>query len=199
MCLLVASFTGNVITKKQFRIARLANPDGLGYAYALNGQVHWLKTIDKTASTRSLYRDYVQACQGSAHILHFRWASFGDVTLDNVHPFELPDGRVMAHNGTFTDLNPPCGYSDTRFLAEYLLPFIDLENVKMYSQFENYCRRQGSKVAIIDGNGYIDLYNIDAGHFSSDGAIWYSNNSYEPDRWMYDTCYGANFGLGAIK
>ena len=87
------------------------NPHGAGVAWRQGGEVRWLKGLDVPALASLLPR-----LPGEV-VVHFRWASVGDVAPALCHPFPVTraattrlSGRaraVLFHNGTWT------GWKDT--------------------------------------------------------------------------------------
>ena len=88
-----------------------ANPHGAGVAWRQDGGVRWLKGLDVPALA-----SLVPRLPGEI-VVHFRWASVGEVTPALCHPFPVTarattrlSGRaraVLFHNGTWT------GWRDT--------------------------------------------------------------------------------------
>lgn len=79
------------------------NPDGFGLGtFEPDGSVD----VDKAplaAYVAELYaREAREACS-TTFIAHVRYASVGELTFENTHPFVL-DGRIFGHNGIVADL-----------------------------------------------------------------------------------------------
>lgn len=81
-----------------------ANPDGYGLAAltARRGMVLIRNPVQ--ASADPTYRDVARRLDASEMLVHLRYASTGDVSLVNTHPFSQ-DGRLFAHNGVVGDLD----------------------------------------------------------------------------------------------
>lgn len=83
-----------------------ANPHGAGVAWRESGEVWWMKGLDAAELS-----DLIGRIPGEI-VIHFRWASVGEVTPKLCHPFPVTPcattrltGRarsVLFHNGTWT-------------------------------------------------------------------------------------------------
>ena len=199
MCLALYKPAKATLSKTEMATAFKANPDGAGFAYydpALRQVViqRGYFTFD------SLWADLEPIMQDKCPlILHFRWATHGEVNIDNCHPFQLSDGALI-HNGiisglgnkyTYTSANkyytPPTtgvcddgGYcdddrSDTReFVEDYLsgMHVNALRSAKKLIEFSiGY-----SKLATIHNDGSVIIFNESMGHWRN--GVWYSNHSY---------------------
>jgi hypothetical protein len=84
-----------------------ANPHGAGVAWREDGVVHWFKGLEP--------RELEQLIAGLSGeiVIHFRWASVGEVTPKLCHPFPITScattrlsghaRAVLFHNGTWGD------------------------------------------------------------------------------------------------
>ena len=182
MCLL--SFTTyGVIEYDTMRAAAVNNPDGFGFA------VHY---GDRIVTGRGLvfdkvYADYVKAVDGfggsSCSLFHHRWATSGDITKANAHPFFIGEDRlsVIAHNGVLAvDIPKGDKRSDTRIYAEEILPSwggacADFDEIEQLIGADN-------KLVILSANDDC-LYDWQivgeaGGHWDTDTDTWFSNYSY---------------------
>lgn len=80
------------------------NADGYGLAAltARRGMVLIRNPVQ--ASEDPAYRHVARRLDASEMLVHLRYASTGDVSLVNTHPFSQ-DGRLFAHNGVVGDLD----------------------------------------------------------------------------------------------
>lgn len=96
MCLIAQVPAGLRMPDDYVEHAYYRNPDGIGIMSSLGIQ----KFVGRKAlrkATRYLKRVHEAKV---AHAIHFRYATHGDITLRNCHPFELPNGNgFMMHNG----------------------------------------------------------------------------------------------------
>ena len=96
---------------------------------------------------------------------------------------ECPCG--VAHNGIIrlTSDTSQREYSDTalfitRYMAQMVHGLDDLKDAQLLNRIE---RLAGSKLAIMDGSGYIATI----GHFINERGLLFSNDSYQELRWRY--------------
>jgi hypothetical protein len=153
------------------------NNDGIGIMSRL-GVVRFVgkKQLKKA-------RRYVRlqlAPEGIEYAIHFRFATHGDVSLANTHPFVLPDGKsYMMHNGVISW----CGYdavrSDTGVFSDLLDDYPGQANEAYLKQLGNIIG-YGNKLCIMNADGTFSLVNDDAGLW--DNGIWYSNTYSLPAR-----------------
>ncbi len=78
-------------------------PDGTGLGWF---DEHGLPQVDKQPTAAYEDREFARRARevrSSTFVGHVRFASTGDLTLQNTHPFEQA-GRLFAHNGVVEDL-----------------------------------------------------------------------------------------------
>lgn len=168
------------------------NPDGAGYMVARDGKV----TISKGFMDVDEYIEAIRAEHFTAKdpvVYHFRISTQAGVNPEMTHPFPLSN-RIehmkvldvecscgVAHNGIIrltTDRNNR-EYSDTAlFIANYLSLIIrepgDLKDERVLTLIH---RLAGSKLAIMDGEGYIAT----VGEYINQKGLLFSNTSFETD------------------
>ncbi|MBR2796989.1 MAG: hypothetical protein IKE17_04490 [Clostridia bacterium] len=168
------------------------NPDGAGYMVARDGKV----TISKGFMDVDEYIEAIRAEHFTAKdpvVYHFRISTQAGVNPQMTHPFPLSN-RIehmkvldvecscgVAHNGIIrltTDRNNR-EYSDTAlFIANYLSLIIrepgDLKDERILTLIH---RLAGSKLAIMDGDGYIAT----VGEYINQKGLLFSNTSFETD------------------
>ena len=168
------------------------NPDGAGYMVARDGKV----TISKGFMDVDEYIEAIRAEHFTAKdpvVYHFRISTQAGVNPQMTHPFPLSN-RIehmkvldvecscgVAHNGIIrltTDRNNR-EYSDTAlFIANYLSLIIrepgDLKDELVRKRIH---RLAGSKLAIMDADGYIAT----VGEYINQKGLLFSNASFETD------------------
>ena len=129
MCLLITQPAGTQWSKEWIEDFHSYNPDGVGVMWAENGHVHVEKILPKTASD---VVKFLEKHQGRECAIHYRWATHGDVDLNNCHPYELlgeETGHPMflMHNGILSQGNAlDKTKSDThQFIRTHLRPLLD--------------------------------------------------------------------------
>lgn len=197
-------FMSKSVLKECFR----NNPDGAGFMYAHNGEVHIHKGYMSFESfwkalkqTREQYGDDI------GYVMHFRISTQAGVQPSCTHPFPLSknmnDLRMLsckakvgiAHNGIIqlTTDHSQKTYSDTmKFITDYV-PFF-IRNLNWWKSepakkaLKELC---GSKLAILGGDGHIERI----GDFVSEDGNFYSNTTYKAPKvkYTYPTTYSADW------
>jgi predicted glutamine amidotransferase len=168
------------------------NPDGAGYMVARDGKV----TISKGFMDVDEYIEAIRAEHFTAKdpvVYHFRISTQAGVNPEMTHPFPLSN-RIehmkvldvecscgVAHNGVIRLTTDPRNreYSDTAlFIANYLSLIIrepgDLKDERVLKLIH---RLAGSKLAIMDADGYIAT----VGEYINQKGLLFSNASFETD------------------
>jgi predicted glutamine amidotransferase len=113
MCRLFALHAGERDVRAEFwlldapsSIARQSerNADGYGLAALTSRRGMILVRNPVQASEDPAYRQVARRLDASEMLVHLRYASTGEVSLLNTHPFSQ-DGRLFAHNGVVGDLD----------------------------------------------------------------------------------------------
>lgn len=181
MCLLIYASPGHTPTKKALRTAGKNNPDGFGFAFAIDNEIVRHRSMD-LEDTIKFFHEMRKEYPMAHAIFHLRITTHGATNLDNCHPFMVTDGIVLGHNGMLP-IQEVDGKSDTRQFAEEWLPQLGvaevLDDPKNFSELEKFAA--GSKLAILSVNPVLAkpvyLVNEEYGHW--DKGVWYSNNSYK--------------------
>lgn len=112
MCQMFFKQAGVVVSDSLFDSLWAANPDGFG-AYSFVAKTVF-KTLDYNAA-----KQYLADNAQNDLFCHFRYATGGQISLDNVHPFDT--GRyIIFHNGILAGIKPTAVKSDTAVLADTL-------------------------------------------------------------------------------
>jgi hypothetical protein len=179
MCLLIARKSGSwKPTKKEFSNAWDSNPDGFGIAYSSKGRISTIKCLTEKTAWKQIEKlpDNVPA------LLHWRMGTHGSVSLNNVHPFDLPavkDSRrwVGAHNGVLSLLATDTDRTDSetyfRTLRRINIPEIEKDISKL-----GY-----GKMAFLSSSGDLFLANEQQGSWRN-SDVWQSNDGLD-DRFLY--------------
>ena len=173
----------------QIKMMFLNNPHGAGYMYARDGRVHIHKGFMDIDSFLSAVKAEHFTAKDSV-VYHFRISTQAGVNPEMTHPFplsnQLPTMKALdvecpcgvAHNGIIRLTSDPSQreYSDTalfitRYMARMVHGLDDLKDAQLLNRIE---RLAGSKLAVMDGTGYIATI----GHFINERGLLFSNDSY---------------------
>jgi hypothetical protein len=176
MCII---FAGKIIpSNKELKNAWANNPDGAGVMYTEVGQdtINIFKSLDY-----SVFAKHISKLRKNINInsvvLHFRFATHGEVNLDNAHPFSINGTLAMVHNGVVTQLSKDLNTSDSYLLSRMLsnLPPDWEKNDTILSLLEDYIGEH-NKVVILSNSGELVFLNKHKGHELN--GIWRSNTDY---------------------
>jgi len=182
MCILIAKPAGAVVDLTTMKNCWDHCPEGAGVAYATAGKV----IIEKGFMTWDAFTEFIIEPEQWADIpmlIHFRLVTAGDDDADNTHPFEvIPDRLAFAHNGTLNlEVKERPDLSDSNVFCRYVLkqlPHNFLSNsgitTLIYQALGDH-----SKMAFLDGDGTITIFNQELGIDEADG-VWFSNKKYRP-------------------
>ena len=173
----------------QIKMMFQSNPHGAGYMYARDGRVHIHKGFMDIDSFLSAIKAEHFTAKDSV-VYHFRISTQAGVNPEMSLPFplsnRLPYMKALdvecqcgvAHNGIIRLTSDPTQheYSDTAlFITHYMARMVhgldDLKDAQLLNRIE---RLAGSKLAIMDGSGYIAT----VGNFINERGLLFSNDSY---------------------
>ena len=179
MCIIIANKKG-ILSKQTLKECWNNNRDGGGLAYVENGII---KTYHSLKSFNGLYNKYThikkQFGDNKKVLLHFRITSAGETNKINLHPFNVNENLVFAHNGTIYQFTKDKKLSDTILFNEYMLkqlPKDFYKNSAIKDLIEVYIEH--SKLVFLDNMDKFYIFNDSYG--IEDGGNWYSNSSYKP-------------------
>lgn len=165
MCVIIIRTAGHDLpTKRELKAAFQRNHDGCGF---VSESDHY-----KSLDFEDFYARLKKVPKSENCIIHFRWATHGNVTLANCHPFhDKKSDTWFMHNGVLP-LVPYKGKTDseTAFMR-YLAPAI-----QKHGLYSNELRIIAgniigwSKFAFMQ-NGHIKTF----GNFIEHGGCYYSN------------------------
>lgn len=202
MCLLTYLSPGSAVDVSGLENACDNNPDGFGWATVKDGRLTIRKSMDSDEAISTFVAERL-AHPDSHAMFHARWATHGETSTFNVHPFYLGQGytSVLGHNGILPDI-PPKGdrRSDTRMFAEG----ISAKDIRKFDM--GWYRKmlgtkiRGSKLVVLtikpSAKSPFYIINEDDGHWDEDGH-WWSNSSYEAPWWRdYRTGRDASLTTG---
>ena len=190
MCIIVASRIG--CKQPSLDVLRACfenNPDGAGYMYARDGEVHIHKGfMDWKDFARAVTRE--KFTKEDSVVYHFRISTQAGVKPEMTHPFPLTPNREacekldmicpvgIAHNGIIhmTSDHKQTRFSDTViFITQFMTKLIrnpdDLTDDAVKIMIDHLTN---SKWAIMDGRGEVAII----GQFINKEGILYSNTTF---------------------
>ena len=193
MCGIFGSINNNALKETYTGLKRLEyrGYDSFGYA-ALDGN-----TVQVKHQLGTLKDDVFNSdVQFGTAIGHVRWATHGEVSIENAHP-QKSNGFYVVHNGTVN--NAPHDNLDTKWIAQllnqhhgninFVCNTIDGDNAFVFINKEDgnvYCVAQGNKRLFVTNNGYVssDLNALSGfsstAHILQDGycqlGTWFQKN-----------------------
>lgn len=169
------------------------NPDGAGVMWLDEKGVHIKKGLMTLNDTLAVV---LSLPTNTERVVHFRWATDGEVNKSNCHPFAVGDEYntdtttdwAFAHNGILKDYltGASAKYSDTMRMSFELL---QKQDGKLTKKVIDYLISTGSKFVFFNVNQ--GTVNIGVNVVSPDSKVLYSNygytnNGYGYTDWGYD-------------
>lgn len=182
MCIIILDDRTNKTDKvpfEQFERSAEKNPDGMGIMYAKDNVLQIWRTMD---NIKELYNRYTTARDQKLRVaVHFRQATVGTATIDNVHPFEIMPGLAFMHNGTIYEAKSaaPKGTSDTRFFNEELLSLMPrdfLSRPLLEKVLDKFIWQD--RMLFMDNKGRMTIINEAKLGAKWKNGVWYSKDTH---------------------
>jgi glutamine amidotransferase len=183
MCCAIFIPQGSKLPKEHLEQAFKNNSEGGGFAYIENGEVKIQKGFFKFEEMWDAF-NAVQQTNNAAKLCHVRKKSYGKIDAENCHPFQIDAQHAISHNGTVWEFSVAnASYSDTSAFTLNILKPLFAEYPEFYkTKYGRWLIEEAigslNKMIILDANGDYRIFNESEGHWN--GAVWYSNKSYEP-------------------
>jgi predicted glutamine amidotransferase len=180
MCIIIYTPNGR-IPRKHLQRSLTNNPDGWGYMWSLEGNIYIRKGLER-GEFWAQWRADREWIDGQPLVFHSRIGTHGTKTVDNCHPFEVPNHNLaLAHNGIISNhAKKDSELSDTRhFVNDILADMPDgfLRSKAIRRLIGDYIG--WSKLAFLSGTGQVTLINSSLGTWHA--QRWYSNTSFKPE------------------
>lgn len=180
MCVAIVRRSNAVIPENYLRNSYEGNGDGSGIAYPDNGKV----VVKKGKWTwEQFLAEYNNIPKEKPMLVHFRWETCGENSEANCHPFSLCDGKyAMIHNGHIS-IKLHENKSDTATFAELVLEPLLKRGIAPAVPALSFLVEQfigvNNKIAIMDSEGEVTIYNEEKGIWEDNNNVWYSNTGYK--------------------
>lgn len=170
MCLIIHKPKNILVNRSLLKSALTRNPDGWGIMYH-NESSEGVTTL-KGLAEDDFYNSLEKIEKDYELFIHLRMRTHGSVDEDNCHPFALPDGSFLMHNGTMTNV-PECPTrtrSDTAMFCELVGDL--LKNIPDYIHNEVFHQL----VTAVAGSDRIVILARDGRHYKLGKGTW---NTYD--------------------
>jgi hypothetical protein len=137
VCVIIAK-PSNVASfdKDDINSASSVNPDGWGVSYVEDGILKVHRVFNKDGNDPNEINEWFEKLKDKEAVFHLRFSTAGAKNEENCHPFliTLSDKEQIAfhHNGTISETGADSSRSDTKWVADEILPpllvgFVDPE------------------------------------------------------------------------
>ena len=159
MCIIIDNQDGHTIDDEIIDNCIAINSDGFGFYDIESGKVY--RTMDMKKA------EQVLKSTNRPFVAHCRYATRGNTSIENVHPFNTKNGGLLFHNGTVGSLE--CSKTnDSRQIANILEHVTDVE--AFLSMFD-------SRFLHIAADGSM----IRTGDWEQREGVWYSKDNVFPE------------------
>lgn len=188
MCQIIIKPKGLLTNLKKLDVAQAKNSHGCGAMWFNEDtkELHIFKSLDYAE-----FKEVIIHKVGThSAVIHFRLASKGKVTLDNVHPFETSKGGYLCHNGTMTSWGNTEMSDTLEFANTFKELDIDWHNQAVDTLVGHIIGTAYNKIVVMMDDGFVKVFNENL--FIKEEGILYSNTShheYKPYTYEYPKSY----------
>lgn len=170
MCLAIYKPEDATVSRATLKKGSNTNSDGMGIVVATEHTMLRYRTLKDFESFYRFYKEY----EKYPMMIHFRWATVGRVSEENIHPFRIKDNLFMCHNGGFYQYGNE-EVSDTREVAKELSKIKDIEKcLRDKTILDKADAIIGTQKVIMMDNKDFYIFNENLGVWKDD--VWYSNS-----------------------
>lgn len=175
MCQIIIKPAGLLTKLDNLDRAKERNKDGFGVMW-YNTDIKKLQVF-KTLDYEEFKKVIVDHVKEYSAVIHLRFASKGEVSLDNVHPFKTSRGALLCHNGTLQSWGNATT-SDTKEFADTFRSLnIDWEAKATETLVGHTIGTAYNKIVVMMPNGHIKIFNENL--FIEEEGIKYSNTCHQ--------------------
>lgn len=188
MCLIVAKPRAGRWDLDLLRAAAINNPHGAGLSWAAAGSLYTVRKM-----TFEQLEPALETAARYPAVLHLRYATHGEMTVANVHPFYVAGRKdlLFAHNGIINSLPRHKELSDTRLFNRDVLSKLPDRFEESSKFLQAMASATSSRFAFLrrDGRWFLaGAYHVKQGcHYSNYSYVTYTPTGVEPSG--YDSCY----------
>lgn len=178
MCIAIYKPENKTIPQSVLQTCFNANPDGAGFLYSKDKELH----LEKGFFTFNDFYEAYKQHENEQAVIHFRIKTHGNINTENCHPFLVNKSLGFIHNGIISGFGSKDNSDTYHFNDELLKPLIGKYGNKIINDpivkdlVED--RIGYSKLVFLDRHGNHNIFNEHKGVW--DDGIWYSNTSYKP-------------------
>lgn len=198
MCIAIMKPQGKIISKKTLQECYRNNPDGAGFMFSSNKELHIKKGYFDFKEFYEEYKKY----QDKKCVIHFRIKTHGKIDKDNCHPFRVNNSLGFIHNGVITGFGGDIKSDTVEFNEQVLkglvskwgnLSLFEKPVTKLIEATIGY-----SKLVFLDRHNNHNIINETLGQWHK--GVWYSNSSYKPTpKWDTKTYYPSQYNMFSKK
>ena len=183
MCIAIMKPQGKIIPKKTLEECYRNNPDGAGFMFSSNKQLHIKKGYFKFKDFYEAYKKY----EDKKCAIHFRIKTHGKIDETNCHPFNVNGSLGFIHNGIISGYGNNDKSDTIEFNEQVLqglvnkwgnLSLFEKPVTKLIQSTIGY-----SKLVFLDRHNNHHIINEDMGEWHK--GVWYSNSSYKKPKYDY--------------
>src|ERR1035437_6717914 len=173
MCLAIYKPKGIQLSKKWLKNGFSENEDGAGLSFVREGKIE----TQKGFFTFGEFWKAWKAVSDLPAVVHFRFATHGNIAPENCHPFELCGGKfAMVHNGIL-NIETTDEKSDSRLYAELILePMLarNSANCPAFKFLVESAIGTSNKIILLHCDGTATIFNESKGLWKN--GAWLSND-----------------------
>ncbi len=199
MCIIIINKEG-MLNKSILDTSKKLHGDGAGLMYSnANNELVVEKSLDPNQIIKT-YKKIRKAAPTTPIVLHFRYATDGDIDDENCHPYPVTKNVAVVHNGILTTYkNRNTNMSDTRLFILDILQYIPEKELFTHWMIKLLQQAiDANKLVFMKKDGQIMIVNEDLGHWDEEKKNWFSNSTYKKVRKVvheYPGEYNGKIGL----